>query len=88
MSQVVHIACRADIKELINNPHLLLEKMSLKIFERREQCLKNKINTKVQFYTSNNCIEQGVCQRVDSTHMYVKVNGEVIKVAHKKLILS
>ena len=81
-----HIAMRVDMDILINQPEVILQKMSFKILEKREQMLRNMIDSKVQF-KANNCIEQGTLQSFNTTHCNIIVAGQNVKVPFKKLVL-
>ena len=80
-----HIAMRVDLDTLINKPELILQKMSFKILEKREQMLADMIDSKVQF-KANNCIEQGTLQSFNTTHCNITVAGQNVKVPFKKIL--
>lgn len=82
----VHIAHRVEASELVNNPDRVLQRMSFKIFEKREAVLQGLVNTKIQFKTSAG-VDQGICQSVNSQYCHVKVGSQNIRVATKKIIL-
>lgn len=86
MPQQSHIAYRVDVNTLLNEPEAVLQRMSFKILEKREQVLHNLIGTKVQFKVSNG-IEQGKCEMIHGQFCTVKVGNQTVKVALKKLIL-
>jgi hypothetical protein len=81
-----HIAMRVDMDVLINQPEVVLQKMSFKILEKREQMLENMIDSKVQF-KANNGIEQGTLQSFNTTHCNITVAGQNVKVPFKKLLI-
>lgn len=87
MPQQAHIAYRVNAQTLIENPEIVLQRMSFKILEKREQVLEGLIGTKVQFKSNNNKVEQGTCQSVSNQHCNVKVGTETVKVNLKKMIL-
>jgi len=82
----VHIAYRVDAKTLVHNPEIVLQRMSFKILEKREQALNNLVNTKVTF-SSPGGLDVGTLQSIQNNTCNIKVNGEIIKVSLKKLIL-
>lgn len=86
MPQQAHIAYRVDANTLLNTPELVLQRMSFKIMEKREQLLENLVNTKVQFKTPGG-IDQGTCQSVGKIHCHVKCGSDVVKVPLKALLL-
>lgn len=81
-----HIAMRVDMNMLINQPEVILQKMSFKILEKREQMLENMIDSKVQF-KANNCIEQGTLHSFNNTHCNITVAGQNVRVPLKKLVI-
>ena len=82
-----HIAYRVDTSLLINEPEQVLQRMSFKIFEKREQILTNLINTKVSFKTSGG-IDTGIfVKKIGDSSCQINVEGTVITVAIKKLLL-
>lgn len=83
----VHIAQRCDLRMLIDTPEVVLQQLSFKVFERREQALKNLVGKKVTFYASGGGIEQGVVQSVSNMFCVVKVHQGTLKVSLKKIIL-
>lgn len=82
-----HIAYRVDHEVLLNNPELVLQRMSFKILEKREEILNKMINTKIRFKTSKG-IEQGICQNVHSNMFHVKVGIAIIKVPFNKVLFG
>ena len=82
-----HIAYRVDHEVLLNNPESVLQRMSFKILEKREEILKKMINTKIKFKTSKG-IEQGICQNVQSNTFNVKVGSAIIRVPLSKVLFS
>tara|TARA_B100000945_G_C20185234_1_gene504263 strand:- start:111 stop:374 length:264 start_codon:yes stop_codon:yes gene_type:complete len=83
-----HIAYRVESNTLINNPEIVLQRMSFKIMEKRDQILENLIGTKVQFKTNGNGgIEQGVVQSVNNQQCSIKVGNSIAKISVKKLII-
>ena len=86
MPQQSHIAYRVDTHLIVTQPEVVLQRMSFKILEKREQLLQGLINTKVQF-KSNHGIDQGICQSVSNSHCHIKVGNELIKVRNKQLLL-
>ena len=81
-----HIALRIDSNILLHSPEIALQKMSFKIMEKREQLLENMIDGKVQFKVSNG-IEQGTLVSYTNTHCTIKVGGQNVKIALKKLVI-
>lgn len=81
-----HIAMRVDANILINQPEIVLQQMSFKILERREELLQKLIDTKVQF-KANNCIEQGILNSFNSSHCNIKVGSKNEKVLLKRLLI-
>ena len=81
-----HIAYRVDYDTLLKNPEMVLQKMSFKILEKKNQVLESLIETKVRFKTSSDSIEQGTCQSVSSNACIVKVGNKTHKVPIRKLI--
>ena len=86
MPQQCHIAYRVDTNTLLNQPELVLQRISMKIIEKRESVLENLVNKKVQFKTSSG-IEQGTCIYVNSNICSIKVNEDVLKIPIKKLLI-
>ena len=86
MPQQAHIQFRTDMNTLVNEPEVMLQRLSFKILEKRDQALQNLIGTKVQFKT-NNGIEQGVCKGVSTTHCQIQVGDHILNVSMKKLRL-
>ena len=86
MPQQSHIAYRVDANLLVTQPEIVLQRMSFKIIEKRQQLLENLLNTKVQF-KSNNGIDQGICQSISNTHCFIKVGNDIVKIHMKRLLL-
>lgn len=86
MPQQCHIACRVDSRTLLNQPELVLQRLSMKIIEKRENVLGGLINKKVQFKTSSG-VEQGTCMSVNSNVCSIKVNEDILKIPIKKLVI-
>ena len=82
-----HVAMRVDVNTLLNEPEIVLQKMNFKILEKREQMLKDLLNSKVQFKVANNGVEQGVLHSFTNSHCTIKVAGQNVKVQIKKLII-
>lgn len=89
MTQQCHIQYRVNVDTLLNQPELVLQRMSFKILEKREQVLQNLIGTKVRYRNkAKDSIEQGICQSISSTHCGIKVGHEVRKVNINALIFD
>ena len=83
----VHLAQRCDLRTLIDTPEVVLQQLSFKILERREQALKDLVNQAVAFHVTGGGIQQGIVQSVTNQFCFVRVNQALVKVSLKKIIL-
>ena len=70
-----HLMMKVDTKELIQNPEIVLHKMSIKIQEKRCALIQNLVNSSVQFQTKDG-IKQGICEKIDENICYVNMGGK------------
>jgi hypothetical protein len=59
MPKLVHLATRVDAVELLNHPDKIMQQMSIKIFQRREELICDLIKSKVLYEDEDNVIRQG-----------------------------
>jgi hypothetical protein len=80
-----HIAYRVDHETLIKNPEQVLQKMSFKIFEKRQALFEQMIDKKIKFKTSKG-VEQGTCIEISPHQCQVKVGNHVQKISLNKIL--
>lgn len=53
MPRTVHIAARVDSQTLLERPESVLQQMSIKIIERRQQIIEELVGSHVPYNTAN-----------------------------------
>ena len=86
MPKAIHLAIRINAEELLTKPDTIMQRMSLKIFQRREQCIRELLNTRVA-YDDDTGTRIGVVESFDDGHAIIRDGGRLVKVAAKQLQL-
>lgn len=85
-SSKVHIATRVDSQLLLAQPEVVLQSMSIKIFERRQKLMQELVGTKIVFETTQG-LRSGVIENIEETFATVRDNNQLLKVNLKKLTI-
>ena len=88
MPRNIHIASRVDTKELLSNPERILQTMSLKIFERREQMIESLLDTRVTYLDGTNRSHTAIVEKIEHNHAHLRDNYHVIKVPISRIVLE
>ena len=82
----LHIASKVSSVNLLSDPDIVLQTMSLKIFQKRDELIKSLINTRVAYDVSGT-IRHGVLERIDDTSAFLRDGGFCTKVNIKSLLV-
>ena len=81
----MHIAARVDAQTLLETPETVLQQMSLKIMERREEVIAQLIGSRVAYQTSDG-VRYGRIERIDNQKTVVISEGTTkVRVSFKRL---
>ena len=83
-SASIHVSTRVDKSELVLSPEQILQRISLKIFQRRQSFLDELVDKRVS-YDSGSGMRSGIVERVDDTHAHLRESRGKTKVALRKL---
>ena len=83
----VHIAAKADLETLLQQPELILQKLSMKIWEKRAFALDNLIGKKIRYKTSGT-LRSGICESYNDNICNVRDGDKLVKVNLKKIVLQ
>lgn len=88
MPRQVHLATRVDAKSLLVSPDVILQQMSLKIFQRRQELIEDLIGKRVEYELNDNATRSGIVERMDDSHSVVIRDGvNKVKVSIRRLRL-
>lgn len=80
----IHIAFRETVASLIHHPDMVLQRLSLKLHEKREQHILKLKGQMVTFQTSGGtCV--GKVVDADGTHASLSVDDRVLRVDLRKI---
>ena len=84
MPRSVHLAIKADAHALLSAPELILQQMSVKIFQRRQQLLDELLNERVTFDSSGG-LRSGIIERFEDQNAIVRDGTSRYKVPLAKV---
>tara|TARA_B110001450_G_C17316691_1_gene357676 strand:- start:100 stop:366 length:267 start_codon:yes stop_codon:yes gene_type:complete len=85
MPKQIHLAIRVDADSLLNKPDMIMQQMSLKIFQRREQLIADLENTKVTFIDDNGKRIVGTVESFDDGNAIIRDGSRSVRVSSKKI---
>ena len=89
MGKQVHLATRVDASKLLTSPDLIMQQMSIKIFQRREELLTSLVGTRVRYDAGDSVIRVGTVERLDeSTNVVVRDGANKIRVPVRRILID
>ncbi len=85
MPKQIHLAIRVDADSLLNKPDMIMQTMSLRIFQRREQLIAELKNTKVTFIDDNGKRILGTVESFDDGNAIIRDGSRLVRVSSKKI---
>ena len=82
----VHIASKASVQQLVNEPDVVMQQLSLKIFQRRQEVMESLVGQRLS-YESSGSVRSGVVMRVDDSWAFLRDNDFTTRVPLKRLLL-
>lgn len=87
MPATVHLAARIYAEELVNNPDGVLQKMSMKVYQRRQELLRDLQNTRVR-YEDDSGVQTAILNSVEGFHAHLYDGGKNFVVPVRRLRLD
>ena len=85
----LQLSMRVDAADLLNRPDLLMQHMSLRIFQRREKLIRDMLQRRVDYeeeHTSS--LRSGVLEAVEDGVAVVRDGKERVRVSVRRLRLE
>jgi len=87
MPRNVHIATRVEAITLLTQPDAIMQQISMKIMNRREQLLEELMGTRVTFKKSSGELRNGIMERAETSCVIVRDGDVQHRVPIARLIL-
>ena len=88
-SRNIYIGAKYDLNDVIKTPSLVLQMMSMRIMNRREEELEKMINKKICYFCPDGTLHEGIVLEFNMNNgvRIKKSNGSVQDVSIQQLVL-
>lgn len=87
MGKQVHLATRVEASQLLAAPETIMQQMSIKIFQRREELIQSLVGSHIQFEVGKAALRKGIVERVENTDFVVRDGATRVRVPVSRVIL-
>ena len=81
----VHLATRVDASKLLQSPETVMQQMSIKIFQRREELIAELVGTRIHYDTGNGSTRCAVVERAEDSNLIVRDGPNKIRVPVRRV---
>lgn len=85
MPKPIHLAIRVEADALLHKPDMIMQQMSLKIFQRREQLIAELKDTRVGYVDDHGKRVTGVIESFDDGNAVIRDGSRLVRVSARKL---
>ena len=88
MGKQIHLATRVEASHLLASPDTIMQHMSIKIFQRREELIQSLVGTHIQFDLGSNNYRTGIVESVQNSEFVVRDGVNRVRVPVGRVVIA